>query len=139
METKRTKYGGRKAGTPNVNRKDNFKRFNLTQYQRVKGVYILKCKNRYKIGMTSNLYQRISLLNSMNAFGVDIVNIITIEDNKSLEYLIHEILKKKLVNGREWFELDFTDVNILRNMSNKNIDTTLIDLKNNNLLKNIHD
>ena len=123
------KFGGREKGVPNKNTKHNFKVNKLHLYKNKKGLYILKTHDFYKIGISSNLYQRIRCLNNMNPYGVEIVKIILNENPILIERQIHEILKGKLFNGKEWFKLNESDVNLLININNSNIDLVLNSIK----------
>ena len=123
------KSGGRTKGTPNKNTKCNFIDNNLLSYRNKNGLYILKTNEYYKIGISSNLYQRITILNNMNPYGVNIVNIILLKNPQIIEKQIHLILKEKLFNGKEWFALNKNDVNLLKKLNNLNIDFILHNLR----------
>ena len=132
LKTKRLKTGGRTKGVENINRKNNFVHFKLTSFIKKTGVYFVKCENRYKIGISTNLYHRISMLNTANAFGIEIVNILIIQNPLELEQSLHKILKNKLIHGKEWFVLDILDIEIVKNISVENIEKSILNLKNNN-------
>lgn len=135
IKQKRVKTGGRKIGSINKKRKKNFKEFDLIDYYKKEGLYVLKCLDRYKIGISTNLYQRISVLNTANAFGINVINILNIKNTLVLEKQLHQILKNKLINGREWFLLDNNDINILSELTIDNLENSLFELKlNNNIL-----
>jgi hypothetical protein len=135
IKQKRVKTGGRKIGSINKERKKNFKEFDLINYYKKEGLYILKCLDRYKIGISENLYARISTLNTANAFGLDVINILNIKNPLALEKKLHQILKNKKINGREWFLLDSNDINILSTLTIESLENSLSELKfNNNIL-----
>jgi len=126
------KTGGRKAGVRNIKTKTNFILHNVINYKHVEGLYIIKCIDRYKIGIANNLYQRILTLNTSNAFGIDIVNIIPLFNPRKTEKILHNVLSQKLINGKEWFLLNQNDIDILSNGSSDNIDEIITNLKKNN-------
>lgn len=132
------KFGGRKKGTPNKKTKDNFKINNLIEYRLKTGLYILKTHNFFKIGISSNLHNRITMLNNMNPYGVEIVHIFLIENPSLIEKQIHTILNEKLINGKEWFKLNQNDVNLLKKLNTLNIDSILNNLRMINKKKATH-
>lgn len=119
------KFGGRKKNTPNKKTKLNFKENQLPNYVKKTGLYIINTHKYYKIGISNNLYQRISMLNTMNPYGINIINIIEISSPIEIEKQLHKYLCKKLYNGREWFELNNEDVILLKSMNINNINEIL--------------
>jgi len=116
--SKRKKYGGRKKGTPNKQHGLYYNYEPLVNYDNVSGIYIVRSFDRYKIGYASNMYRRISQLNTANAFGVTTVRLLPMDLDvaKLGEQMLHKSLKGFRVHG-EWFELDNTHLQILHQLT----------------------
>ena len=78
-------------------------------------VYLIKIKdkNKYKIGLTSNLKQRISSLSNQNPFEIKLITAIENNDIYKLESELHKKFADKNIKG-EWFELSQKDVDYIK-------------------------
>ncbi len=71
-----------------------------------KVVYIIKCQNFYKIGITNDIKERLVALQTGNPFEISLVK--TYDLPKSFETTVHELLTDAKYHERgEWFR--FTD------------------------------
>ena len=73
----------------------------------------IKDKNKYKIGLTSNLKQRISSLSNQNPFEIKLITAIENNDIYKLESELHKKFADKNIKG-EWFELSQKDVDYIK-------------------------
>lgn len=69
-------------------------------------VYLLKCSNRYKIGVTTDLDRRLAQLNGRQAaFPIELIHHVTGPDYQVFERKLHDQHTWDNVHG-EWFEFD---------------------------------
>lgn len=73
------------------------------------GVYIIKVKEYYKVGFTSNFANRLDSFKNANPFPIELVFFLKSEFPQEVEKQLHEVLKDKRV-FREWFLLDNSDI-----------------------------
>ena len=73
------------------------------------GIYILNCKEFYKIGITSNITKRKNELQVGNPFKINIIYFAKVENAARLESILHEKFWSKNVSG-EWFKLNEKDL-----------------------------
>lgn len=77
-------------------------------------VYLVKSGRRYKIGQTSNHWQRKSELHKQTAEGItEIHTIAAIDDAPGIEKYWHERFKEKRQHG-EWFDLSAEDISAFK-------------------------
>lgn len=71
------------------------------------GVYLIKCHNLYKIGMTTDMKSRFIGLQTSSPYPLKLVAFISchIEEMESLEFSLHETFRIYCVRG-EWFSLN---------------------------------
>jgi hypothetical protein len=73
-------------------------------------VYLVKSGRRYKIGQTSNHWQRKSELHKQTSEGIiEVHTIAAIDDAPGIEKYWHERFKEKRLHG-EWFDLSAEDI-----------------------------
>jgi hypothetical protein len=73
-------------------------------------IYLVKSGRRYKIGQTSNHWQRKSELHKQTSEGISEIHTITaIDDASGIEKYWHERFKDKRRHG-EWFDLSAEDI-----------------------------
>lgn len=68
-------------------------------------IYIIKCEQYYKIGISYDAYKRLKSLETSNPFPLTLLYHLEVKDASKLEAQIHSRFKKKNVKG-EWFELN---------------------------------
>ena len=68
-----------------------------------KFVYIIKCGQFFKVGITSNIRKRVSSIKSANPFPIVLIGSRYSVNAKSLEKELHKELKQHLVHG-EWYK-----------------------------------
>lgn len=101
----------------NINNKIEFERrmteFIKTPKQKIKShVYLMKCGEKYKIGVSKDVERRKKQLNN-RPFPVEILaQSPLIEDANDLEEVLHEIHSNGRIDG-EWFDLTDNEVNTL--------------------------
>lgn len=83
---------------------------NSTYSHKADFIYLIQMTgtNIFKIGVTSNLKKRLSRINSVIPFNIDVVLLRRINGAFELEQSIHEKIKHRHVNN-EWFKID--DIN----------------------------
>lgn len=102
--------------------KDNLKELKReiserSEYHRSDCVYILKCRELYKIGRTGDLANRIKSLRTGNPFEIQIIHTITSTGNISkIEEALHLIFSDSRTQG-EWFNLSLRDLARIKSMS----------------------
>jgi hypothetical protein len=74
-----------------------------------KEVYLMKCKNIYKIGVSWDAYSRRKYLQEIIPFPIKIIYHGEPRDAYKLEHQLHRYFKDKNYNG-EWFNLNKDDV-----------------------------
>jgi len=72
-------------------------------------VYLLKCNKYYKIGITSNINDRLSTIRMSNPYKVELIYCEYFDDYIKVEKELHTKYLKKRIRG-EWFELTKDDV-----------------------------
>jgi hypothetical protein len=75
-------------------------------------IYIVRSLERYKIGYSGNLRtikHRLTILNKLNAYGIEPVLILRSRRAHNLEVELHTFYEDKRVNG-EWFSLTANDI-----------------------------
>jgi hypothetical protein len=75
-------------------------------------VYVIKHKGKssiYKIGKSSDFYQRLEMIQSYNAAELEVVLVQKTSLNSYLEKILHFEFKSKKIRG-EWFDLSKEDV-----------------------------
>jgi hypothetical protein len=75
-------------------------------------IYVIKCHNLYKIGMTKNFKQRISTYKTECPFPFEVVMAKEVYDYIEVEKNIHNHLESKRDN-REWFSLNDSDLRLI--------------------------
>jgi predicted GIY-YIG superfamily endonuclease len=73
-------------------------------------VYLLLDGMNYKIGITTNMDNRIKELQTGNSRNISVVFYYPINSAQKMEAMLHRKYKKKRVRG-EWFNLNQIDVN----------------------------
>ncbi len=73
------------------------------------GVYLVKSGNRYKIGQSSNCYERIKSIELGLPDTLERIHIIWTSERNEIERFWHQRFEEKRVKG-EWFELSDADV-----------------------------
>lgn len=91
----------------------------MAQLKDIVEIYILVKKNTdfYKIGISNNIDKRFIQLDT-HPEEIDIVSTYECKNREEyleLESLIHKILKKQLIR-KEWFELDFYELQTVDNL-----------------------
>ena len=116
--SKREKYGGRTKGTPNKLNGLHYDSEPLINYDKVSGIYVIRSLDRYKIGYATNMYRRISQLNTANAFGVVTVKLFPMDVGVARigEKMLHKSLKGFRIHG-EWFDLDNQHLQVLHQLT----------------------
>lgn len=74
------------------------------RYQTIKFVYLIKCKQFYKIGYTHRLASRVYAMRVNNPFDVEVVRVIESYAAKEIEEKLHIACAKYHHRG-EWFKL----------------------------------
>ena len=70
-----------------------------------KFVYILKCNEFYKIGITDNIEKRLSSIRNGNPYKVTVLHSKRKQDAYNVEQSLHRLYRKVRVRG-EWFQLE---------------------------------
>ena len=92
--------------------------FLLEKTSKTRNLYVLQCKQFYKIGITSNVNKRLANIQTSNPFPVKLVKVYSyLSDDQNIERRVHVDLKKYRGTG-EWFK---TDLNIILKTINKHI------------------
>jgi hypothetical protein len=85
--------------------------------ERVQSLYAIKCKEYYKIGITSNIKDRIYTLQSSNPYKLKIIFLKKFRTRKTVrlnEVKLHHHFHDKRGMG-EWFKLNSDDVKYIKN------------------------
>jgi len=84
-----------------------------------KYIYILKCNNFYKIGIASNVKERIRQLQTGNPYPIEVKNVFEVEEKwiGKFEQRLHNFAKDMNIQG-EWFELSDNYLNGVISMCN---------------------
>jgi len=77
------------------------------------GIYIIEMKGVFKIGMSSNVHERIHQIIGGLPYQGDLVALIQTEQARNIEYELHKEFAAKRLNG-EWFSLDQADLKNIR-------------------------
>jgi Predicted transcriptional regulators len=80
------------------------------------GVYVLKCRELYKIGRSNDLQFRMKAFRTANPFDIEVIRLFETEKSLNLEKDLHKTFQHRRVNG-EWFNLDSGDISRIKNMS----------------------
>lgn len=119
---------------PNSYRRVNLNTYRLTKtqydiivdkllYENTKkvsdGIYIMKCNEFYKIGMSSDIKKRLNSIQSSNPYPVSLEFNKKTSNSLSIEKQLHEIYKHKNIRG-EWFKLVDNDIKDIINYINEN-------------------
>ncbi len=81
-------------------------------YNQTSGVYILQCKNNYKIGVGRDVGIRVKQIQTASPFDVEHILTIPTPDPYPLESYLHKLFANKRVRG-EWFALTDEDLNYI--------------------------
>lgn len=77
-------------------------------------LYIVRCNNYYKIGISLLPEQRINLIKTDNYQPVETIAIYKSKDIKGLEEGLHEVLAEEGFHERgEWFKLNHKHIGVL--------------------------
>jgi predicted GIY-YIG superfamily endonuclease len=79
-------------------------------------VYIIKCHDLYKIGITYNLNSRFNTIQVGNPYPLEIVYSIKHPRAIELEKYLHEYFRQKR-ELREWFKLDKEDIETIKKIT----------------------
>lgn len=79
-------------------------------------LYLLKCRELYKIWITNNFSNRITQYKTSNPFDIETVFYIEIYWNSIVEKHIIDKFSDKNVKGREWFCLQNDDINYIKKL-----------------------
>lgn len=82
------------------------------------GVYVLACEERYKIGCSSKVRNRVHTIQTCNPFPIVVACVFYTEDYEQLEHRLHARFAMKRVS-REWFALSKNDVRTLASEAEK--------------------
>lgn len=77
------------------------------------GIYIIEMKGVFKIGMSSNVHERIRQIIGSLPYHGDLVAIIETQQARIIESELHKEFIEKRLNG-EWFSLDHVDLKKIR-------------------------
>lgn len=80
-----------------------------------KFLYLIKCNEFYKIGIAYNLDNRLNSLQCGNPYEIDLVFAVKCTDALEVEKLLHINFKEKW-HFREWYKLEDTDVQFIKNL-----------------------
>ena len=85
-------------------------------------VYLLRCKEYYKIGVTDNdVPKRIQSMKTGNPFLIQIIFMVKVKEPFELEKAIHTCFKSSRMSG-EWFSLDDDDLSVIIKIMGRNIE-----------------
>lgn len=80
----------------------------------IRGVYILRMGNVFKIGKSNNIHRRLAELRGMLPFPAELIHHIAVEDDLSLaETALHQLFIHRRMNG-EWFGLTPDDIEAIK-------------------------
>jgi len=72
-------------------------------------LYIIKCQQYYKIGITQDMESRLAQLSTGNPYPLDVEVVYAFENAEPVERAIHQRYKANRQRG-EWFSLDYDDL-----------------------------
>lgn len=72
-------------------------------------LYILECKEMYKIGIATDVARRVQHLKTGNPFDINVLLSIKVKSATTLEAFLHALYSDKRVSG-EWFDLTVDDI-----------------------------
>jgi hypothetical protein len=75
-------------------------------------VYVIKCANAYKIGITRFPKNRVKTYKTENPFKIKVIIMEMVENYKELETYIHDICHHRNLHG-EWFTLNKEELRIV--------------------------
>lgn len=78
-------------------------------------VYLMKCNEFYKIGISKNPDKRLEHITPLMPYKTELIHTIATENMKELEAFLHEQLAHCRVNG-EWFKLPDDELDVLMKM-----------------------
>jgi hypothetical protein len=78
-------------------------------------VYLLRAGPYYKIGVSTQVDERIKQLSTLPPFDIELLHTLPTDDMYKLEKQLHERYADKRKNG-EWFELDQDDVEYIKGL-----------------------
>lgn len=81
-------------------------------YNEMNRVYVMKCRNFYKIGISGNPFQRLTNLQRENPFSIKLVIYKKFKNASEVERLLHRLFRNKNTK-REWFNLQKRDIKTL--------------------------
>lgn len=73
-------------------------------------IYIIKCKNLYKIGISERVKKRFQTFNTSNPFELELIFFHPVKLARIVEKDIHHKFSEKRIKG-EWFKLNKKDLN----------------------------
>lgn len=84
-------------------------------YNSIGYVYLLKCGEFYKIGVSNRTANRIKNLDVGNPYPITIEMSQKVINNRQVERNLHEKFKNRKIKG-EWFKLDKKDIDLVKEM-----------------------
>ena len=81
-------------------------------------VYLVQCGPYYKIGISTQVDERIKQLSTLPPFDIELSHMIPTDDMYTLESTLHERFADKRKNG-EWFELEPADAEYIKGLSGR--------------------
>jgi hypothetical protein len=87
-------------------------RFSITKQS---NVYVIKCNEFYKIGMSDNPKRRLMELNTATPYTITLVKVIPSDRASELEYELHKEFEGCRIKG-EWFRLSKFDLVYIKSM-----------------------
>lgn len=75
-------------------------------------LYIIKCNQFYKIGITNNVKKRLKDLQSGNPYILELIGSFEVKNPRLAESVFHNLLSRKNVVN-EWFELNTEELSLL--------------------------
>jgi len=84
----------------------------LTPQQKI---YVVKCNEFYKIGITSNVDNRLNSLRTGNPYKIELVFSVPMFHAKEIEESLHKGLKD-YKHFREWFRLEEIDKDFVKDL-----------------------
>ena len=91
-------------------RRESFFRSKEMVKQRNKYIYIVRCNEHFKIGITSNFKARLSQLQSGNPYKLEVLTVLPDTQAPENEKKIHDLLKQNVrskFTGKVIFEINF--------------------------------
>ena len=80
-------------------------------------IYVVKCNEYYKIGISCTLGWRLNYLQCGNPYPLKLIDAVKLKDAKLVEKIIHEYFKDKRGLG-EWFKLNDQELKKLQYLIN---------------------